>query len=86
MERIAVSSLQEFRAALTLSARRGDWIIYHVGLLMADRLPSASLTKRIGAERIHKVAKAAWQAAQDNQVLLFQRRNGAGCEYVAVKL
>jgi hypothetical protein len=55
--------------------RRGDTIIYWVGLLLADR--------RLPATRA--LACEVWKAYKDNKVSLVQRRlsHPLGCEYAA---
>jgi hypothetical protein len=65
----------KFRQAMR-TGRVGDHIIYHTGLLLADRrLPA------VGA-----LAREVWKAYKDKQVCLIQRRlsDPFGCEYVAV--
>lgn len=86
MERMTVSNADEFKAALSLSLKSGDQLVYHIGFLMSDRLPCVNQRKRLIAERVDRLAHAAYRAYKDKVVCLVQRRLGFGVyEYVAVK-
>jgi len=76
-------SPEDFTAALA-AAKRGDKIVYHVGLLMEDRLKNRELDK---------LATAVWNTAcvgdgKSATCALVQRRlsDPFGFEYIAVKL
>lgn len=58
-------------------AKRGDFIVYHIGSLMRDRLFDVDVAGR---------AQAAWTSYQDGRCLLVQRRVGDRFNYIAVKL
>lgn len=70
------------------AAKPGERIIYHTGLLMADRkwhidAPPAEADK---LRTINDTANEAYHAATLNQCHLFQERVQVGiCHYVAVK-
>lgn len=65
-----------FEAALR-NARPGETIVYYTGLLLADRGTNPDL---------QDLARAAWQAYQDGDVCLTQRRLGPYVyEYLATK-
>ena len=69
-----VKTDRQFKQAIR-TGRRGDHIIYHTGLLLADRrLPV-----------VRDLAREVWKAYKANQVSLVQRRlsHPFGCEYVA---
>jgi hypothetical protein len=59
-------------------AKRGQWMMYHVGFLMDDRTQNRNLTS---------VANLLMKASNENRVALVQRRLGFRMyEYYAVKL
>jgi late competence protein required for DNA uptake (superfamily II DNA/RNA helicase) len=67
----------QFSAALG-KLRRGERMVYHNGLLMADRC------YHVDAD---SVARAAMSAYTAEKCLLFQRRvDQRVCQYIAVKL
>lgn len=74
---MATTSLTGAQFANELArARKGDHIVYHIGVLMADRVYDVE---------VDSVARAAWQAHVDDKVRLFQRRvRPSACQYVAV--
>ena len=74
MNIIIAGTATHFRTAIH-TGRRGDSVIYHTGLLLADRrLPA------VGA-----LAREVWKAYKDDKVSLVQRRlsHPWGCEYMA---
>lgn len=66
---------EQFDRALS-NAERGDAIVYHRGLLMADRCRD---------DEANAVGWRAWRAWEAGLVLLFQHRKGDVCEYRAVR-
>jgi hypothetical protein len=77
-------SVAEFRGWLA-RAESCSWFEYHRGLLICDRSPASELAE---ADRraLAKIAKAAFQAAEQGQVHLVQRRNGPfDFSYLAIK-
>jgi hypothetical protein len=79
-----LSSAAEFRGWL---ARTGScpWFEYHRGLLVLDRSPESKLSD---ADRraLAKIADAVFQAAEQGQVHLVQRRRGPfDFSYLAIK-
>ena len=64
------------------AAKPGEWIIYHVGLLAADR---ANPTLSLGF-KLDRVADFAYAAARDDRVHLVQRKVTSHMyEYIAIK-
>lgn len=62
------------------TARAGDKIVYHTGLLMMDRLFGPEF------QNIHAIATAALDAFKEGRVHLVQKRISRGvCAYIAVK-
>jgi hypothetical protein len=74
----------EFRAWLA-RAKPGEQIEYHLGLLTWDRSPASGLAE--GDRRaLGKIADAVFQAAEQGQVHLVQRRRGPfEFSYLAIK-
>ena len=74
----------EFRAWLA-RAKPGEQIEYHLGLLTWDRSPASGLAE--GDRRaLGKTADAVFQAAEQGQVHLVQRRNGPfDFSYLAIR-
>ena len=77
-------SVAEFRGWLA-RAEPCSWFEYHRGLLIWDRSPASGLAE--GDRRaLAKIANAVFQAAEQGQVHLVQRRNGAfDFSYLAIK-
>lgn len=74
-------NLMEFRQEFT-KLRRGDWMIYHSGLLMRDRIYDAG---------VEMIAREAWLLHQQGRASLVQHRvapldGPSRCNYMAVKL
>ena len=79
-----LSSVAEFRGWL---ARTGScqWFEYHRGLLIWDRSPESKLSDA-DRRRLAKIADAVFQAADQGQVHLVQRRHGPfDFSYLAIK-
>ena len=68
-------------------AKPGDRVIYHSGLLMADRLKSQRGTMRKHT-MLDRLADRALASATTGRVRLFQRRidQDFGCQYIAEKI
>ena len=77
-------SVAEFRGWLA-RAEACSWFVYHRGLLIWDRSPASGLPDE-HRSALAKIANAVFQAAEDGQVHLVQRRNGPfDFSYVAIK-
>jgi hypothetical protein len=79
-----LSSVAEFRGWL---ARTGScpWCEYYRGLLIWDRSPDSKLSDA-DRRRLAKIANAVFQAAEQGQVHLVQRRRGPfDFSYLAIK-
>ena len=77
-------SVAEFRGWLARAASC-SWFEYHRGLLIWDRSPASELTET-DRRALAKIANAVFQAAEDGQVHLVQRRNGPfDFSYLAIK-
>jgi hypothetical protein len=77
-------SIAEFRGWL---ARAGScsWFEYHRGLLIWDRSPASALPDE-HRRALAKIANAVFQAAEQGQVHLVQRRRGPfDFSYLAIK-
>jgi ferric-dicitrate binding protein FerR (iron transport regulator) len=62
------------------TARPGDEIIYHTGLLMMDRMFGPEF------QNVHAIATAAMEAWKEGRVHLVQKRVARGiCAYIAIK-
>lgn len=62
------------------SARSGEQLMYHRGLLMQDRQDASA------PHNYNGIGVVLWQAYQRGQVTLAQRRVSEGCyEYLAIK-
>lgn len=63
------------------SARRGEKVVYHTGLLLIDRHRGPTF------QDVHAVATAAWEAYEEGRVTLTQQRIVPFvCAYIAEKL
>jgi hypothetical protein len=68
------------------SAQPGQRVEYYRGLLLHDRMPSSTALQARDRVALVGLAKRAMQAAEDDRVLLLQRRHGDGdYSYIAVK-
>ena len=77
-------SVAEFRGWLARAASC-SWFEYYRGLLLWDRSPASALPDE-HRRALAKIAKAAFQAAEQGQVHLVQRRNGPfDFSYLAIK-
>ena len=77
-------SVAEFRGWLARAAPC-SWFVYHRGLLIWDRSPASGLTET-DRRALAKIANAVFQAAEQGEVHLAQRRNGPfDFSYLAVK-
>jgi hypothetical protein len=77
-----LSSVAEFRGWLASSC---PWFEYHRGLLIWDRSPESKLSDA-DRRRLAKIADAAFEAAEQGQVHLVQRRRGPfDFSYLAIK-
>ena len=74
-------SVAEFRGWLARAAPC-SWFVYHRGLLIWDRSPASGLTET-DRRALAKIANAVFQAAEQGEVHLAQRRNGP---FVACRL
>ena len=62
-----------------------SWFVYHRGLLIWDRSPASGLTET-DRRALAKIANAVFQAAEQGEVHLVQRRNGPfDFSYLAIK-
>ena len=62
------------------TAKAGDKIVYHTGLLMMDRMFGPTF------QNVHAIATAALEAWDENRVHLVQKRIAPGvCTYIAIK-
>jgi hypothetical protein len=80
----ALSSAAEFHGWL---ARTDScpWFEYHRGLLILDRSPESNLSDA-DRRRLAKIANTVFQAAEQGQVHLVQRRRGPfDFSYLAIK-
>jgi hypothetical protein len=77
-------SVAEFRGWLA-RAEPWSWFEYHRGLLIWDRSPASGLVE--GDRRaLAKIANAVFQAAEQGEVHLVQRRNGPfDFSYLAIR-
>jgi hypothetical protein len=77
-------SVAEFRGWLA-RAESCSWFEYHRGLLIWDRSPASGLTET-DRRALAKIANAVFQAAEQGEVHLVQRRNGPfDFSYLATK-
>ena len=77
-------SVAEFRGWLARAASC-SWFEYHRGLLLWDRSPASALPDE-HRRALAKIANAVFQAAEQGEVHLAQRRNGPfDFSYVAIK-
>jgi hypothetical protein len=77
-------SVAEFRGWLARAASC-SWFEYHRGLLIWDRSPASALSDE-HRRTLAKIANTVFQAAEQGQVHLVQRRNGPfDFSYVAIK-
>jgi hypothetical protein len=77
-------SVAEFRGWLA-RAESCSWFAYHRGLLIWDRSPASGLTET-DRRALAKIANAVFQAAEQGEVHLAQRRNGPfDFSYLAIK-
>ena len=62
------------------TAKPGDKIVYHTGLLMMDRMFGPTF------QNVHAIGTAALEAWDENRVHLVQKRIAPGvCAYIAIK-
>jgi len=59
------------------TAPKGDVLVYHTGLLMADRQEDTALD--------HYARRLLWESEWSQRVVLVQKRLGDACQYRAVK-
>jgi hypothetical protein len=77
-------SVAEFRGWLA-RAESCSWFEYHRGLLIWDRSPASELAEG-GRRALAKIANAVFQAAEQGEVHLVQRRNGPfDFSYLAIR-
>ena len=77
-------SVAEFRGWLA-RAESCSWFEYHRGLLILDRSPASALSDD-HRRALAKIANAVFQAAEQGQVHLVQRRRGPfDFSYLAIK-
>ena len=77
-------SVAEFRGWLD-RAESCSWFVYQRGLLIWDRSPASGLTET-DLRALAKIANAVFQAAEQGEVHLAQRRNGPfDFSYLAIK-
>ena len=77
-------SVAEFRGWLA-GPESCSWFEYHRGLLIWDRSPASALSDD-HRRALAKIANAVFQAAEQGQVHLVQRRNGPfDFSYLAIK-
>lgn len=68
-----------FLSALA-TARKGETVVYHTGLLMMDRLFGPEF------QNVHAISTAAMEAWKEKRVHLVQKRISHGvCVYMAIK-
>src|ERR1700722_17100400 len=62
------------------TAKASDWIVYHTGNLLYDRLFGPEF------QNVHAIATAAYEAYDEDRVHLVQKRIAPGvCAYIVIK-
>jgi hypothetical protein len=67
-------------------AKKGDWITYYTGFILADRAPSLKVHSATDCSNLAKLSDAVYDIYQIGKARLLQRRLGENkYEYIAVK-